>query len=84
MGCFNSAVFHDVEQYLKSNNLILIVLFIHYNAPGHVQTLGVHLFEDEVSTKAYFPPIQLLDEGNFQTYMNFLHSLDLLLYFGCK
>jgi len=56
VGSFNSTFLHEVEQYLKSKNLIFIVLFIHYNAPGHVQALGVHLFEDEVSAKVHHPP----------------------------
>jgi hypothetical protein len=48
--------FHEVEQYLKSKNLIFNVLCIHYNAPGHVQALGMHLFADEVSAKVHHPP----------------------------
>lgn len=55
VGSFNCTFFHEVEQYLKSKNLIFIVLFIYYNAPGHVQALGVHLFEDEVSAKVHHP-----------------------------
>lgn len=63
--------FHEVEQYLKSKNLIFILLFIHYNAPGHVQALGVHLFVDEISAKVHHPLIQLLDEGINETCKSF-------------
>jgi len=77
--------FQEVEEYLKSKNLIFIVLFIHYNAPGHVQAHGVHLSVNEVYAKAHtIPLIQLLDEGINETCKSFLHLLHLLCYFGCK
>jgi len=75
--------FHDVEQYLKSKNLIFIVLCIHYNAPGHVQALGMHLSANEVSVNVHhIPLIQLLDEGinetckSFYTHCTFYCILD--------